>query len=34
VARLLHAYGYNKPTTEQLNVTANGIELDVVRPTR
>ncbi|MEV7163334.1 restriction endonuclease [Streptomyces microflavus] len=30
VARLLHAYGYGKPTTERLNTTANGIELDVV----
>ncbi|MGW4994923.1 restriction endonuclease [Streptomyces mirabilis] len=30
VARLLHAYGYSTPTTERLNTTASGIELDVV----
>lgn len=30
VARLLYAYGYSQPTTERLNETANGIELDVV----
>ncbi|MGV9270269.1 nSTAND1 domain-containing NTPase [Kitasatospora sp. NPDC003701] len=29
VAQLLHAYGYSKPSTERLNITANGIELDV-----
>ncbi|MFJ5839796.1 restriction endonuclease [Streptomyces shenzhenensis] len=30
VARLLHAYGYGAPTRERLNVSADGIELDVV----
>ncbi|QCB51981.1 hypothetical protein E5720_16470 [Rhodococcus sp. PAMC28707] len=30
VAQLLHAFGYSKPTRESLNVTANGIEIDVV----
>lgn len=30
VARLLHSYGYNEPTRERLNVTSDGIELDVV----
>jgi hypothetical protein len=30
VARLLHSYGYNDPTTERLNVTSDGIELDVI----
>ena len=30
VARLLHIFGYNEPATERLNVTADGIELDVV----
>ncbi|MCW2904178.1 MAG: hypothetical protein JWO67_6443 [Streptosporangiaceae bacterium] len=30
VARLLHTYGYSDPTTERLNVIADGIELDVV----
>lgn len=30
VARLLNIFGYNEPTQEKLNVTAEGIELDVV----
>ncbi len=34
VARLLHAYGYEEPTTRNLNVTADGIELDVVARSR
>jgi hypothetical protein len=29
VASLLNTYGYNEPTRERLNVTADGIELDV-----
>ncbi|GAY15537.1 restriction endonuclease [Mycobacterium sp. shizuoka-1] len=29
VASLLNTYGYNEPTRESLNTTANGIELDV-----
>ena len=34
VARLLHAHGYNRPTTERVSVSADGIELDVVATTR
>ncbi|MGW2542252.1 hypothetical protein ACWC5I_15620 [Kitasatospora sp. NPDC001574] len=30
VAQLLHRYGYEKPKFDNLNVTADGIELDVV----
>ena len=30
VAQLLHAFGYSEPTRESLNVTADGIEIDVV----
>lgn len=30
VAQILHSYGYEKPTTSHLNVTSDGIELDVV----
>jgi hypothetical protein len=30
VARLLHEYGYSRPTTTNLNVSADGIEVDVV----
>jgi hypothetical protein len=30
IARLLSAYGFSDPSTKNLNVTANGIELDVV----
>ncbi|MGR6972702.1 restriction endonuclease [Streptomyces cynarae] len=29
VARLLQSYGYEEPTQEQLNVSADGIELDI-----
>ncbi|KLO28457.1 hypothetical protein ABW16_12145 [Mycolicibacter heraklionensis] len=29
VASLLNTYGYNEPTRDRLNTTANGIELDV-----
>lgn len=34
VAKLLHAYGYEEPTTRSLNVTSDGIELDVVARAR
>ncbi|WP_396599859.1 restriction endonuclease [Frigoribacterium sp. R86507] len=34
VGSLLHAYGYEKPTTSTFNVISNGIELDVVTATR
>lgn len=30
VAQLLHAYGYGKPTRERLNITSDGVELDVI----
>jgi hypothetical protein len=30
VAHLLHAYGYEAPETENLDVTADGIEIDIV----
>ncbi len=29
VAQLLHVYGYNKPTRQRLNVSREGIELDI-----
>lgn len=34
VARLLYAYGYKDPTTRNLNVVSDGIELDVVTESR
>ncbi|NKY09841.1 restriction endonuclease [Cellulomonas hominis] len=34
VAKLLHSYGYEKPVSSTVNVTASGIELDVVTKTR
>ena len=30
IGNLLHHYGYGKPTRNNLNVTTNGVELDVV----
>lgn len=30
IAQLLHEMGYSKPTTESLNVTSEGVEIDVV----
>lgn len=29
MAQVLHVYGYEEPTREHLNVTANGVELDI-----
>lgn len=34
VARLLQAYGYEEPTSSNVTVSSNGIELDVVTKTR
>lgn len=34
IARLLHEYGYERPTVRNVNVKSDGIELDVVTHTR